>query len=1763
MLLNSVQTLSSFPYEKIGIFLNETISPESSARLGIRLKHNTWDYDIPQINWGNFSFKQVGAEPDLVYSTSLSDYYDTDYTQHFVQPGNYIDIPDSFPIFFETSAIPNSHILLTFKGGTSAITVFPSRPYPVLQKIDASRFSVSGGYLALSATNGEISPTEFYSALDLSVLQPLTNQNGAEIKFTGHSYTGPGSVVYQMYPDGYFSTSRESFVLKTQGNNSNATPLVNQLIPVTTPYSKGIVPESFQMTFTVSAAALEEAVDYTIGYGHTLGAFHYLSGISLEGLATPILNSAKLDAINAKLNLTLNTGYFVPKGENYLVTYQASALPYVKSTTSTFRHGISASSSTNYFEISSQLNPYFYNYKFEVDYNAARPDTEAFTIVFKPVLYTAQTESSCFYLSAMMHDNYDQIVYPITNNKSEFRFRFTEENNDLTLSAIDLNDNQRYIQNQWIPASACLKFINNGIANSFTISPQLSTFKDDIYSPTAQTFILNKELATASLSISSQTDNWAVVVGTIFPNFDPDADVRWEVQPANNIHIYDYSSPDDLILDTVNPSNISILPPFEVDQNTLNPANALSLIVNNLGVDITKITMYSTEYDLSATTFWIPPSSVYNNISLQLDATVNDFDPVKTAEISASFIKNNLAYPAPTNGSIVWKETNNDPRGTTTLFGNSLSTTVFEDVIYPATEYTNIVDATFAVDQVLNNPQRVLFNFNANVFGNKSSDPLSETYNLSDNLIIPIRQYPANTNIVGSLTASDGQIFDTTELASKFFLTDSLTITAKALTSQFSSVAPNGIWWNIGGSLVNSSSAIFSLSGSQCIVVSALSARPTNQTFGYYNFYDGLCINLLPSSYPALDYISFPEYNLFPSEKLVIDDDLSYLNSAGLSGLSGCTTNITISTFGGFDTYFYKIGTKTVSSVNNIQVIPVVHSDISANGVVSVSAFNSVFPVENTLTVYNFASSDGSTVFKQAASSIPVPLLSSVLVISDTDQNIRLGDSFNIDLSFPFTGMTASSGNYTYLLSSVNGIEYSDTSSFISGVNETTRFTTDPSNFFSIKENSYNTLNLQVTGNLIKNIVGGPDCQFDQQFATGWTAISAYDGPDLEIWTPHHIYTTGQVVSVFNQTTEFPDPFTEFWFDKGVGPVLTGLSYTDIMTATYGSEGTYDVSLSAFHSVNPTIIKTWNSYFIIKDSYTEFDDRIVRTFPEDVGLPFQKTDILVKPNEWQWNTTVNDKLQKLYTNFETLSTLCYSWDINVPKNTVGWYGEKGGKTRWIYEVPPTQRGYSTDITNLKDLIRFGNDFVWIDDNRIEFRTNDFELSLISSTSNITEGELFVNPTHVVYIEQTDKLVVLDKGKNNILVFDIDNYVLTLTHYWGGVGEASSRTHLNNPVDLYSDQTDIYVVDQDSRNIKIYNSYLNWKNQITYSGWATDYPTSITSSTDYLYVLSEKGVVYVFDPDYTFVKSFTAVQGSKIYYNQDNPGFLYIVGTSDTYVYTVDGTYVNVLQVDAQINRLVFDGKEIYGLNNFSLIKLLDYAQTKNIKNDSNVVYSYDSLEIKENEAVTDFVFNDSFNKVHQNLLSLAQSVTSKFIININEFDQFVSHTTGAITTAEQLLSASSFQSLGINEIVSYETINRGLEYIWSDMELLRQMIDVRKTHQSDNTTCWTWKYHTIDQAQSTGINRRPMSWKELAWESARFSTSLSAINWAAAYGCGYESNHMPIEWVWEKMTCGCLWATTWEDMECGEPKGLSWETIEENCKPVPSQSFDDCLVNHS
>ena len=1771
MLLDSIQTLSAYPFEHVGVWLNTDVAPQLSARMGVRFRSNIFDYSPPLLKWGNNGFTQVGNTPDLLNSIPLSSYYDADYTDFYVQSAiNYVDVPGDFPIFLETSAVFGNNILLNFAGGTSAITIYPSTPYPVIQQIDNYQMSVSGGFFALSAFDYNLPASQFHQQVDMGSISPLTNQGGTNIKFAMIPYSAPGGPV-NLFPDAYISGKRENYVFLTQSiNNSTSTPLQNKLI------DHNIIPKTLQLSFPVMSAGLSSQYLCVAGYSNTIGnGVSYLSSGNLQSLSVPILQSATLDATNSKLNLKLSPGYYVPGLSEYTISYETSGLPYIKSAVAgTFRQGVTALESNNYYVLSAQNAPYLYDYKFSVKYNSAKPTEEAFTISFHPEFITTQTQSSAFLLSANMVDNFYQTSFPIVHDSKVVRLRYFEENDDLSLSAIDQLTNKVYKQNQWMPASACLRFVNDGLANSFGLTFDVSANNNSLYNTTIPRFILNKEKAFANLSIGQFTDNFAVVEGSIFPNFDPSRNVTWTIDPPNNIELFQFNDQSDIFVDQYDTNTLYFNPPVAIPIGSPTLANTMAVVVNKLGVDNTTITMYSEEFGLSASTIWYPPSSVYNNAQIMLSGNVNDMNPIRTTSLSALFLKNNLLYPAPDKGSIIWRELNNDPRGSSVFHPHTLSSIIFEDVIYPASQYTNVIDTVITTDKAVAKPETIIFNYSANSFGNKSDQPLADSYNTTNTLPIYVRQYPDNTNIYMAFTASNGDVFDSHTYESKFFTNSSLMLTAQAISSDFSSIH-DGIYWNIPGntSFLSGAAAfpLSAISSSYCVEVSAFNAQPINTNFKPYNFTDKLCFYVLPSSYPSLDYISFPQYNLFPTLPLAIDEDLSYLNSVALTGLFGCITNVTVSTFGGFDDYIYQIGSKIVESSNNVVTIPVTDADISGGGMVSISAFNTMFPKGNPMSFYNYASSDNSDALHQAMSSVMIPALSAQFSISNNLMNLRDVNSnmFTLNLEFPFEGLAVETGTFNFILSSPNEIRYSDPITFSNAYTSNNLFTLNQHDFFSIKRNTYVGYTLAVSGNITKMIDNAYPCRYGQYFLSDVVTLSAYDGPDITIYTPLNISTTNNMVSVFNETAIFPSGLDSFIFSDGNGHVTSGYTNTSVMTALYASEGTYSISITAIPPIDPPIIKVFPDLFVIKNTFDQYDSNINRTFPESVVLPYTSDQVRITPNAWQWDNPINDSLTKLHANFLALSSSCFSYDINVPKNVIGWIGEKNGDITWNYETPPVVP-YSTDtLTNLKDIVQVGDKFAIINGTRIELRNNDYNLSLVNYTDRLSfsyadtlpKGELLTNPTNIAYIPETNKIAVLDNIKNNIYIYELDDSNrFIFTHYWGGEGEKSSRTKLNDPVDLYYSNGNLFVVDSSSANVKIYNSFLNWTNQISHPTWDVEIvPVSITSSDDEIYVLTNIGVVYVFNNSYVFLRYIHAQTGSKIYHSNNIKGLLHIVADNQVFIYTINGIYVNVYAIAAPISKLLFIGEEIYALNSFSIIKLIDYIGLKSIIGSPNFAIPLDAILVNPDEPVTDFIYNDSFLKLHSNLLALASNIDNKFVIYLDEFDKFLSHDIESIHTDERSLSASSYIPLGLNELVVWETINRSIDNVTKDIESLHQMVDVRTSRIANPIFNWTWKSMSIDKSQNVNDNRRPFSWKELQSASTVFDSVLSGITWKTAMRGGWEANNCPINWVWEQMSDNCIWPITWEQLEQNQPLARTWEDVANNCSDTPIKTFDKCV----
>ena len=1714
MLLNSIQTLSSFPYENIGIFINETISPEISSRMGVRFRNNEYYDNVNILNRNpSLTLKQGGLEPDLLFSP-LASYYNITQIKQFSQPTNFVNLPNDFPIFFATSAIPNHDILLNFRGGLSAISIFPSKVYPLIKKLSSDTIQISGSILPLSAFNGNIDIKNYYSSIDRTKVLPLTTASLSA-------------------PNVFDSNHKNNFLWKQVTTNPLVNNIfINELLPATRPYDTNIIPQSFSIVIPISSNTQPFPFNYPLSYSNTDNSKYYLSGMNVEILPkNPIFTNAYITSNldnTFGLSMTLDSNYIVPKNAEIYVNYETKNAPATVVTTNV---------GTNSYTVSSSVPPYLHFYQSALTFGS-NTISDASTIYYTPSASITHQGTSAVSLSTVMVDNFFQTSFPINLDQSKMQLKFIESSGDITLSAIDPITNKKYLTNTWMPASANLLFINDGKANYHSLTYQLSSYNNSIYNYGPTNFILNKDKAKLTLFLTEFSENSARAIGSLYPLYDTTLPIKWNVYPPENI-----------VLNNPYTNNV-------VDMNSDVAAGTLEIIVNNLGVDKTEINLYSEEFDIDASTFWYPPSSISNNVSLALSAKINDFKNDSKSQLSAFFIKNNLSYPVPLDGFITWSETYNSINGINQFYSYS-GNPIVENTIYNSSRNYSNINIELSTKNVAENPLSIPFTINTHFFNN--------LYDLQNSKTIYAREYPSSSNIYASLSASDGRII-TTNATDGIYFTSAVSITASALTSDFIDMDFNQIYWNLPNGIYNGYSVIFDLSGSHCLTVSALSAQPEYGGFGYYSFEDTVCMQVFPSI-SGLNFIAFPEYQLFPTHKLAISDN-SYLNSVGLTGLSSCITqNFIISTYGGFDEYHYKIGASAKTSSSNIESLSVKYSDVTGSNVISISAFNSIFTKNDPLTIYNTVSSPSTNIFNGTINFVTFPTVSATLSADTNIFNTQIVDTtfFNNIINFYPTGVNIHSASIQYILSSADTIKYSDriTTNNIESYSSFDQFSKNPFSYYSIPRNTFNVFNYFVSGTIIKNVDSFDFCNVSQNFISPIISLTAYDGyyPELEIFSERNVYNTNEYVYFNNATPDtFIPVFSAFVFDDGNSHIQTVHSVNDILTGLYTTEGYYNVSLTGIFQSDPAISKTWESFILIKDSYNTFDSTITRQFPDKLELPISNDKGRIPANSWQFASTLNNAFNNIKTNFEYLSSMSFAYDTNVPKHYVGYATEKEGVLSWIY-TKPYEYFYSKDINKLKDIIIKNNQIITINGNKIEIRLNDYNLTPIYSSSYITEGEQFINPIGMAYNDELNKLIVLDTSKKLVYVFEISD-TLSLTHYWGGEGERNSRTKLNNPTDIITDtNNNILIVDSDSMVVKIYNKYLNWVNSIIYNGWnESNKPISITADDEYYYILDNTGAVSVFDYSYNYVKSFETHKGTKIYTNPEHPGLLYII-SDYIMVYTKNGLYINYIADVISPKKLSFYKNEIYAISDNLIYKFIDYIDTQSVKNNtlSENYWDWNSIFIKENEPLTDYVINDSFKKIHDNIYLLSKEIDHKFVENIDEYDRFIYQGLSALNIDEFCLSSSSYVPIGINELAIYDTINRSVDNVYNDLYKLQCILEVRQERDVAHDMCWTWDYLTINGPQHISSRRRPFSWYELTTANTLYNSALSGITWSTAKACGDSGNSINICWTWEGLECNCYPSMTWEKLECGNAFSITWEQLENNCCTTTNKYFDDCV----
>lgn len=1737
MLLNNIQIANAYPNEKIDISFNE-ITPElTNARFGVRFRYfyyDTWDGKINFRRTNDYTLVSNNTDGDKISA---------------ICPTNFLNPNDLSPFRWNVGS-EREYLYLTVLGGLSSVTVYPTHPFPRITKNSDSSITLDVGVISASAFGYEVQAPEFRKLVKNSNFSSFASNNPLVDTLSGYatlSNSRKNSVHSRNY--NYFRIFNSASLSPNIISNSFRID-----IPVVT--STNVTVDTNNQIFVLSF--------YNDTYSNNNFNFitnNFVTNLScLEsealtnlGITAPYTVQAAMNDKSGGVLIELKPPLYIMKNSDITVYYETSA--------AIAPGGVQISkNSSNNFTVNVIPGVYPNTPVYLFNYNFVSSTKDLFTVTFVPSSNIVSQNVSSIQIETVMTENYYQNTYNMpTSNNIMFK-RFIETSGDTTLLAYDpSNPSVTYISEQWFDANGkqTLVFRNNGKGNKHKVRFELQSANGAIFREEQEyEFILNKNKVVFNLILSNSTDTTAVVEANIFPTPSDEYKVKWAADPPENVIFRD--------------RNENVL-----SANTLYPFQ-LYASVSNLGVDRTKIIMYSEEFNLSASTFWTPPVNAFGNAFLEIKGTVNDKDPTSTSSLSAFINRNGYSYRIPKLANIIWDETANDERGSLKLYTKDFSRQIKETSIYAASENYTVINAAFSTVPVPFSPKQILFNISCNVF--------REDFDLSSTKMFWVRQYPSTQYLfIDALKSGDTKKYRSDTYRNVFY-TSSGNLSLSAIFSDLN-VNYNNLFWKYSlsngstGTATGSSLNLMLSSASACVTLSALDATPIDGNFKKYNFSDTICF-FLNTSAKSFDYIGIPTNLYVPTYEQIIGDQKgstsklsftnnSYLNSQGMSAYKPCHTEVfQFSASPGFSTYVWKIGNVTYRTNNNIASIPLTYSNVSANNVVFVSAYNSVFLETDPVSIFNSASSNNSNIFREHVNFYDFPTPSFNISLTNDYVNVdKYSDTPILNCEINSNYISVGSYNASIVLSSPDFIQTKNLFGTSPIFSKTLNIGIENKDFI-IKENSVNNTVVFLTGSVGLNLPGYDYCTEFVPFTSNFVNLTVYNGPNLYLYTNKNIVSAGEEIIFYNGSNVNFDTiplseFQSFIFDNGEGNLQTSLSA--YLKTTYSSEGPKTPSLTGILSNGTIITRQWSKMIFVKNNFQEYDSAITREFYKTLTLPYSLEQTLIPANSWQFANTWNTCFDKLRTNIAYLSAACSINNINFPKADGGFLGSLFGNFKWHtnYTANSIQ---DTIFKDLRSAQAINSKLLIINENNVQIYNLSETPSLLYSFNRIGDGEILEIPVAIRYNSSEKRLFILDKGKSIIFVcnFDIDNpQDIQITHYWGGVGERTDRTKLNNPVDFCVDSENrLFIVDKDSYLIKVYNKNINWLKNIQLPHFsATNRPVSISETNGNICVLTEDYTITIFDYEENIINSFNVPSCSNATLNQVHEGIIYTIIGNIIEKYSFNGTKISTKTFLHPVIDLFFDQNHLYVLTKNYVYRIVDFIEIDKIidSNEDKAGFSWDNINISESEFVTSYIYNDSFQKIKDNLDLLNSRITQRIYLDLDEYGNVINQYTNYVTPSP--LSALPI-FIGTNEPVLYDTVNRNIINLYRNVQELKTNIDVFYNYPNYNDDLrWLWKYHIVDFIQRPSLNKNPISWIELRSERIFGNTSLSGVSSWCSIREGIPGNHSELCWNFQYTQCNSYFPITWESTECDAECShvFSWEDLEKNCCRVPDFVFGDCV----
>ena len=502
-------------------------------------------------------------------------------------------------------------------------------------------------------------------------------------------------------------------------------------------------------------------------------------------------------------------------------------------------------------------------------------------------------------------------------------------------------------------------------------------------------------------------------------------------------------------------------------------------------------------------------------------------------------------------------------------------------------------------------------------------------------------------------------------------------------------------------------------------------------------------------------------------------------------------------------------------------------------------------------------------------------------------------------------------------------------------------------------------------------------------------------------------------------------------------------------------------------------------YVLERSSYDGSVTRVLDGY--DLVYPRRREDVLFSPNEWITAENINRRFEYIIENLNYLVSQTKIY-LKPPSKFCGFYGDFQSVINGEY-----RRAFGYIPVGDLEIYRLYNEHTSIDDANTTIKNCnamciDTEPNLychqngkisIYNTSKYESYRGMIVPSlvneYITYVDRvefshsTGKIYALSTNTHKLYIFnsyseDLRNSNINCTYFGeiGGYGGPYVHGKFNSPNDLFvsthkeedgSSTEEIWICDGGNKVIKHFSVKGQWISTIDLTDMEYNLIGACCDYDHNVHVLTDKYVItFTYDGE---VKNGFVLKGGLakpiMIRPQYEAGFLYILYEHWIDKYNLEGKYIGrFAEADdlSYTTMCVTDNYDIYIATNKNILHYNDSLRIRTIAAMDNAKkneWSFDEIKINRDENIQDAVLNTSFQRMYDNIAMYALCVFGN-IVKLDSLDEDRRIADLDYMTYQKIYDFIHKERIfvGINELVTIETINRSLGQMY---DLLQLMLD--------------------------------------------------------------------------------------------------------------------------